>query len=541
MTDRPEGSEHPTPWWAGGGESARDDAGADAAASQGAPTEEIGRTSDGSETRPLPLSVPTSAVPAAGPYPLSSEPAGPTQPLAGYPPPAYGQAPHPQSVDYPGPAPQHYPPEYGAGAYAGGPSTGQQSYQQPYQPSAQNGYGYPPQSGAGVPPGYSSYLAVPTPYAPSRPPRTKRRTGWWIVAALVFALLAGGAGGAIGYAAADNAEQSSSQPLGGSSSSQVPPAGTSARPSDSVAGIAQHVLPGVVSIDERTSSIEGTGSGFVIRADGLILTNNHVVAAAAEAGGTLVVKFNDGTESEAEIVGRSPAYDLAVVRVSGATDLTPLEFGDSDGVVVGDTVVAVGSPLGLEATVTTGIVSALNRPVVAGEGGSSDLSLINAIQTDAAINPGNSGGPLVDGNGRVIGINSAIASPGGDGTSGSIGLGFAIPINQAQRTAQQLIDNGEAVYPVIGATVDNRYDGPGTKISDGSGDSPGVIPGGPADEAGLEPGDVILSIDGVRVDGADELIIAIRAHEPGEVVELEVQRDDGSETISVTLGSQVDE
>jgi putative serine protease PepD len=327
------------------------------------------------------------------------------------------------------------------------------------------------------------------------------------------------------------------------STNQLPaaPSGSSERPSDSVAGIAQRVLPGVVSLRERTARVEGTGSGFVISADGMILTNNHVVADAAEGGGTLTVTFNDGTESEAEIVGRSPAYDLAVVQVKGMSDLTPLEFGDSDSVVVGDTVVAIGSPLGLEATVTSGIVSALNRPVAAGEGGASDLSLINAIQTDAAINPGNSGGPLVDSTGRVIGVNSAIASPGGSGTGGSVGLGFAIPINQARRTAQQIIDTGQAVYPVIGASVDNRYEGPGARIVERSASNPGIIPGGPADQAGLEPGDVVLSIDGTRVDGADELIIAIRAHEPGEVVTLEVQRGDETLSFDVTLGSQVDE
>ncbi len=233
------------------------------------------------------------------------------------------------------------------------------------------------------------------------------------------------------------------------------------RPSDSVAGVAAKVLPSTVSIEVSSASAEGSGSGFVLREDGMILTNNHVVAEAAD-GGRIVVVFSDGSQADATVVGRTGDYDLAVLKVE-RTGLTPLPFGDSDDVVVGDPVIAVGAPLGLESTVTTGIVSALNRPVSAGP--AEESSFINAIQTDAAINPGNSGGPLVNMAGEVIGINSAIARNPSSDAAGNIGLGFAIPSKQAARTAEQLIDTGRATYPIIGVLLDRSYTGEGVKVT----------------------------------------------------------------------------
>jgi len=304
------------------------------------------------------------------------------------------------------------------------------------------------------------------------------------------------------------------------------------RAPDSVAGIAAGVLPSVVSIEVTTPDGQGSGSGFVLRQDGYVLTNNHVVAGAADGG--VVVQFSDGTELPGTVVGATGDYDLAVLKVD-ATGLTPLALGDSDAVVVGDPVVAVGAPLGLVGTVTTGIVSALNRPVVAGDSG--DTAFINAIQTDAAINPGNSGGPLVNLQGEVVGINSAIAQLSGRLTgSGSIGLGFAIPSNQARRTAEQLIETGRATYPVIGVLLDPEYSGEGVRVFEEDPPSTrAVTPDGPADVAGVRRGDVILAIDGRPVTASEELIVAIRAREPGDTVVLRIRTGEAERDVRVRL------
>ena len=306
----------------------------------------------------------------------------------------------------------------------------------------------------------------------------------------------------------------------------------------SVAGLAATVLPSVVSINVRGSSEESTASGFVLSADGYILTNNHVVAHGAGSDGRIEVVFADGSQELATIVGRTADYDLAVIKVE-RTGLTPLVLADSDKARVGDPVIVIGAPLGLEGTVTTGIVSALNRPVTAGDRTSSAATaFINAIQTDAAINPGNSGGPLVNAAGQVIGINSAIATqPGITGTPGNIGLGFAIPSNQARRTAAQLITTGTATYPVVGAYLDSRYQGQGVQVlttAAAGGEAP-VKPGGPADRAGIKPGDVILGIDGRPVTHPDELIVAIRAKAPGDSVVLKVRSGSSERDVRVVL------
>ncbi len=305
------------------------------------------------------------------------------------------------------------------------------------------------------------------------------------------------------------------------------------RPPGSVADIAQRVLPSVVSISARSSNGGGTGTGFVIDSNGYILTNNHVISDAAVDGGEIEVQLNDGTTLQASIVGRDSSYDLAVLKVSRA-GLTALTFGNSDQVAVGDSVIAIGSPLGLSGTVTLGIVSAKDRAVTAGES-QGDSSFINAIQTDAAINPGNSGGPLVNSAGAVIGVNSAIATLGSSVLSsqaGSIGLGFAIPINQARKTAEQLIKNGKATYPVIGVSVDMQYAGDGAKVADTSN---AILPGGPASKAGLRAGDLITTFDGRTITTPEELIVAIRSKNVGDRVDIEYIRSGKTFTTSLTL------
>jgi putative serine protease PepD len=302
------------------------------------------------------------------------------------------------------------------------------------------------------------------------------------------------------------------------------------RKPDSIAGIAARVSPSVVSIEVRNGNSGGTGSGFFLDSSGHILTNNHVISTAATNGADITVKLANGKNYGAKLIGRDVAYDLAVIKIA-VTDAPALQLGNSDEIQVGDGVIAIGSPLGLTGTVTTGIISAKNRPVTSG-GGTSESSFINALQTDAAINPGNSGGPLVDLTGAVIGINSAIATTGSSfgGQSGSIGLGFAIPINQAKKTADQLIKFGSSTYPIMGVSLDTRFAGTGAKIPNTPGS---VSSGGPADRAGIAPGDVIVEIDGKSIASADEAIVSVRSHSVGDVVKVKYLR--GNTTKEVTL------
>ena len=368
--------------------------------------------------------------------------------------------------------------------------------------------------------------------------RTGPGTGLLVALALAIALIAGALGGALGLLAADQRQTASDGGTFDGANLGASPEGAVDRAPDSVAGVSARVLPSVVSIVVSGGGQQGTGSGFVLSADGLIITNNHVVESAAD-GGEIEVAFADGERVPATIVGRDASYDLAVLRVD-AQNLPPLPLGSSANVQVGDPVIAIGSPLGLAGTVTQGIVSAKDRPVTAGQGGD-DASYISAIQTDAAINPGNSGGPLVNLAGEVVGVNSAIASLGGgpiSGQTGSIGLGFAIPIDVARRTAEQLIQGGIAVRPVIGAILDSEYTGEGAKIAEGPArdGTPALTPGGPAELAGVRPGDVILALDDRAVQGNEELIVAIRTHAPGETVTLTVRRGEQEQEIAVVLG-----
>ena len=338
----------------------------------------------------------------------------------------------------------------------------------------------------------------------------------------LIAVLAGSVGGFLGVNAA-----------GGSlfnSVNLVSSTSTIERAPDSVAGIAQRVLPSVVSISTRTLTGGGTGSGFIIDSSGYILTNNHVISKAAQTGGSIQVSLSDGTFYSAKVIGRDVSYDLAVLKIT-APGLIALQFGDSDAIAVGDLVIAIGSPLGLTGTVTTGIISAKNRAVTAGET-NSESSFINALQTDAAINPGNSGGPLVDATGAVIGVNSAIASLGTTSQLGSIGLGFAIPINQARKTADQLIKNGVATYPVVGVSLNMNYTENGAQVSTSG---RGILPGSPAEKAGLRGGDVIIEIDGKEIYSPEELIVSVRAKNVGDRVTLGFLRDGVKKTVTLTL------
>ncbi|WP_214327083.1 S1C family serine protease [Nonomuraea sediminis] len=319
-----------------------------------------------------------------------------------------------------------------------------------------------------------------------------------------------------------------------------PPSGVINRPPDSVAGVANRVLPSVVSLEVSGSSADGaTGSGFLVK-DGYVVTNNHVVALAAK-GGEIKIMFYNRKTTTGRIVGRDPGSDLAVVKPEETFGTPEITLGNSDQVVVGDPVIAIGSPLGLTGTVTTGIVSSLNRPVIAGdESGTSneEPAYISAIQTDAAINPGNSGGPLVNARGEVVGVNSAIATLSRSTTSqsGSIGLGFAIPVNQARRVAQELVTTGHAKRPKIGVTLDKDYRGAGVKIATGNqGGRPPVDANGPAAKAGLKAGDIILEVDGLRLQDGNELIALIRSKAPGSKITIRYQRAGQDHTATLTV------
>ncbi|MFE7789270.1 S1C family serine protease [Streptomyces sp. NPDC057460] len=374
---------------------------------------------------------------------------------------------------------------------------------------------------------------------PPEAPRKRRGSGL-VAAVAVAALVAGGVGGALGYWAADRNDS------GNSSGSTTVTASTNPqalkRDPGTVAGVAAKALPSVVTIDAQNGDGEGgTGTGFVYDKEGHILTNNHVVASAANSG-QLTATFSNGKKYDAEVVGRAEGYDVAVLKLKNApSGLSPLALGNSDQVAVGDSTIAIGAPFGLSNTVTTGIISAKNRPVASGDGSGGSNSYMSALQTDASINPGNSGGPLLDARGAVIGINSAIQSTGSSGQAqaGSIGLGFAIPINQAENVAQQLIKTGQPVYPVIGATVTMDEKTGGAVISDqGSGGTPPVSPDGPAAKAGLKAGDVITKFNDTVIDSGPTLIGEIWTHKPGDKVTLTYKRDGKVSTAEVTLGER---
>jgi S1-C subfamily serine protease len=353
-----------------------------------------------------------------------------------------------------------------------------------------------------------------------------------LITAVISALGGGLVGGYIGSMSAGT------QP--GYSLGTVSPALTN-RPPDSVAGIAARVLPSVVMI--KVNGTEGTGSGFILPG-GYIVTNDHVVTLDGElAHAALQVVFNGGQTEPARVVGTDPYSDIAVIRPQRTPHLPALTLGDSASVQVGDPVVAFGSPLGLAGTVTSGIVSALNRPVHAGAGGAGGAPPVfyDAIQTDAPINPGNSGGPLVNGQAQVIGVTAAIDTLGDPAIGvqgGSIGLGFAIPINQARPVAAELIRTGRAAHSVFGALISTTYRGDGAQIALlRVGGVPPVSPGGPAARAGLRPGDVIIRFAGRQIGNATALLDAVRSRPPGTRAAVTFTTHGVNHTVTLTLGS----
>ena len=402
----------------------------------------------------------------------------------------------------------------------------------------------PASSPAGA--GWSAGTASPDPWAapappsgphppagPSSPPRRPARRGYALLVAL--ALGAGAVGGAAGtatYLALDDTGGTAvssldATPASDGSAAGSPGDGTGSAALSSVEDVAAEVLPSVVSIQVRAQGGVGTGSGIILSSDGLILTNNPVVEPAG-AGGQVQVSFQDGTTATARVVGLDPLTDLAVLQAQDVSGLTPATLGSSGELAVGEQVVAIGSPLGLDGTVTTGIVSALNRPVRAGDG-TDTSTVIDAVQTDAPINPGNSGGPLVNMAGEVVGINSAIATA--PGSQGSIGLGFSIPIDQARPVAEELRDSGTATHARLGVSVGDPQDGSrGALVAT-------VEPGGAADQAGLQEGDVVTAVGDRPLAAGDDLVAAVRSYRPGDDVQLTVQRGGDSTTVEVTLGS----
>ncbi|MFC9427769.1 trypsin-like peptidase domain-containing protein [Streptomyces sp. NPDC056987] len=539
------------------------------------PTAPIAYEAPVAPTEPASLVEPvTPTEPVAGPEPVAApagQPAEPSATVAGHPAPMAPPADVPEPSDAPPerPRPLHEPDAYSTPPYGGpgpwapappvqlptpaggtpmpppypGPGGPQQPHVQPaqQQPLQQPHLQPQPQ------PAPSQWLQYDPWSAPGGAPLTqqygepapkRRRAG---VAALVLVGFAACVlGGAVGAYIERN---------GGLTRVELPQAGPEAagRAPDSVAGIAASALPSVVTLHVSGGGEQGTGTGFVLDRQGHILTNNHVVqpASTSGSGGEISVTFSGGETARAKLVGKDSGYDLAVVKVTGVSGLKPLPLGNSDNVQVGDPVVAIGAPFDLSNTVTSGIISAKERPITAGgeKGDGSDISYVDALQTDAPINPGNSGGPLVDARARVIGINSAIraADSGtglGTGQSGSIGLGFAIPINQGKRVAEELINTGKATHPVIGVSLDMEYAGDGAKVGAEAADGgPAVTTGGPGAKAGIRPGDIITEVNGQRVHSGEELIVKIRAHRPGDQLELTLVRDGDERTLSLVLGS----
>ncbi|WP_297825994.1 trypsin-like peptidase domain-containing protein [Mycobacterium sp.] len=472
-------------------------------------------------------------------------------------------SPPPQRPGYP-PAPNQtapVPSHAGPSGYAQGQ---QQPYNQqfdwryrsqttqfrpPYEPFSNSGPGRIP--GAGPIPGGAGTGPIPgmLPGMPAPEPRKRSRAGLLTVGALAIAVVSAGIGGAAATAVelGNHATGNSGGRIVGAAPS-VPAANM---PPGSVEQVASKVVPSVVMLETDIGRQSEEGSGIILSTDGLILTNTHVVAAAAAPpkgpggppgappapGGPTpktTVTFSDGRTAPFTVVGTDPTSDIAVIRVQGMSGLPPVSLGSSSDLHVGQPVVAIGSPLGLSGTVTTGIVSALNRPVsTTGESGNQN-TVLDAIQTDAAINPGNSGGALVNMNGQLVGVNSAIATLGGespDAQSGSIGLGFAIPVDQAKRIADELIATGKASHASLGVQVTSDKGAPGAKIVD-------VVAGGAAAAAGVPKNVVVTKVDDRPINSADALVAAVRSRAPGDKITLTFAdpAGGGSRTLPVTLG-----
>jgi putative serine protease PepD len=381
-----------------------------------------------------------------------------------------------------------------------------------------------------------------SPYAPPPAPALRPRgRGGLLAGVLALSLVAGGGAGVAGAAAWDALNPDTSE--ASSSTSAVDRGNDSPAPvsssdgTSSVEEVASAVLPSVVRLDVSGAQGSGSGSGIILTEDGRILTNNHVVELAGD-GGTVTVRFNDGSHADATVVGTDPLTDTAIVQASDVSGLTPATVGESGSLDVGQEVVAIGSPYGLDATVTSGIVSALGRPVNVGSDGQGNVTAYPAVQTDAAINPGNSGGPLVDMAGRVVGMNASIRSTGSSsGQAGSIGLGFAIPIDEVTPIVQQIVNGETPTHARLGVLLGNGQRGFGTTESTAGAAIGEVTAGGAADEAGLEAGDVVTKVDDHAIEDADGLIATIRSYRPGDQVTLTWTRGGQEQQASVTLGS----
>lgn len=378
----------------------------------------------------------------------------------------------------------------------------------------------------------------PPPHLPpaehGRAPEPKRRRAPLVLAGVLLGAVVGGAAGAGVVAVVNDDEGDGSNPVTRSDLSNSGSDGNSRQAADvtGVQAVAAEVTPSVVSIAVQSQFGQAGGTGVIISSDGEIVTNNHVVESAGQ-GGTVQVTFSDGTTADAEVIGTDPLTDLAVIKAQDVSDLQPAELGNSGDLAVGQQVVAIGSPLGLDGTVTSGIVSALNRPMAASSEGQPQNgvnSVIDAIQTDAPINPGNSGGPLVNMDGQVVGINSAILTTGSG--NGSIGLGFSIPIDQAKPIIEELRGGQEATHAQIGVGVGDPQGGDvrGALIAS-------VNPGSAGDEAGLQEGDIVTHVGDRVITDATSLIAAVRSHRPGDEIELTYVRDGQENTATVTLGS----
>ncbi|NGY59179.1 PDZ domain-containing protein [Lentzea sp. NEAU-D13] len=477
---------------------------------------------------------PNSAPPIAGQTDSGAREQGPPQPDPGQPDPLQGGSGQAGASDVPHglgsvPAsftsaqPQVPSPDAGQ-AQLGGSGPGQQlpppgSGQLPPghplglgAPTAQFG-AEPPSTGQYyLPPGYQ-----PPPAAPQPKGRGKVVAG---VAALVLLVggLSGGIGGYLGYNFANESSSVSSL------DSPRPASQASNAPAGSVEDVANKMLPSVVQIQVTTRTGAGEGSGFIISSNGQIVTNNHVIEGAA-AGGDIKVVFQDGKTASAKILGRDPSSDIAVIQADGVSGLPVVQLGNSGDLKIGQGVVAIGSPFELSGTVTSGIVSSVNRPVSAGsDARNSQATVLNAIQTDAAINPGNSGGPLVNMQGQVVGINSAIYSPNQQGgQAGSVGIGFAIPMDQARRTIDEIVKTGKPKQTVLGVKVESTEQG--AKITE-------ITPGGAAEKAGLKAGDVITKFGDRRIDESDTLVAAVRSKAPGDKVTVTLS---DNRTVEATL------
>jgi putative serine protease PepD len=479
----------------------------------------------------------------------------------GYSPPPQQPGYRPASNQPGGPAyAQGQPPPYSPPfdwRYQQGQPQGQPQYRRPYEPFGGTGPGpiptgtgsIPTATGSGPIPGGTGPVPLhtgtgPVPMPGMLPPmghhpgviRERRpRAGMLAIGALTIAVVSAGIGGAAASIVELNhtTTGANGSPVAGAPS--VPAANM---PPGSVEQVAAKVVPSVVMLETDLGRQSEEGSGVILSADGLILTNNHVIAAAAKppAGSPppkTTVTFSDGRTSTFTVVGADPTSDIAVIRVQGVSGLTPISMGSSSNLRVGQPVLAIGSPLGLAGTVTTGIVSALNRPVsTTGESGNQN-TVLDAIQTDAAINPGNSGGALVNMNGQLVGVNSAIATLGadsGDAQSGSIGLGFAIPVDQAKRIADELISTGKASHASLGVQVTTDKGVPGAKVME-------VVANGAAANAGVPKGVVVTKVDDRAISSADALVAAVRSKAPGDKVSLTFQDPSGgSRTVQVTLG-----